>query len=94
MFFCVRYCSGAVKKYPKNSMLGRRQVTDGKVKSNLERDESLVLTTQSCSDLIPGDKIPFYQADEYVWQTYEEVYQKVLKVGSAIRRFGVKPVRN
>jgi hypothetical protein len=26
------FCSGAVKKYPKNRMLGRRQVTDGKVK--------------------------------------------------------------
>jgi hypothetical protein len=40
-------------------MLGRRQVTDGKVKSNLERDENLVLTTQSCSDLILGDKNSF-----------------------------------
>ena len=32
-FFCS--CSGAVKKYPKNMMLGQRQVTDGKVKSSL-----------------------------------------------------------
>ncbi|KAK3118963.1 hypothetical protein QOZ80_9BG0711490 [Eleusine coracana subsp. coracana] len=54
------FFSGAVKKYPKNRMLGRRQVTDGK-------------------------------AGDYEWQTYEEVHQKVLRVGSAIRSFGVKP---
>ncbi|GJN25360.1 hypothetical protein PR202_gb13179 [Eleusine coracana subsp. coracana] len=55
------FFSGAVKKYPKNRMLGRRQVTDGK-------------------------------AGDYEWQTYEEVHQKVLRVGSAIRSFGVKPI--
>ncbi|CAO2144450.1 unnamed protein product [Urochloa humidicola] len=54
------FFSGAVKKYPKNRMLGRRQVTDGK-------------------------------AGEYVWQTYEEVYQKVMRIGSAIRSLGVEP---
>ncbi|CAL4992573.1 unnamed protein product [Urochloa decumbens] len=54
------FFSGAVKKYPKNRMLGRRQVTDGK-------------------------------AGEYVWQTCEEVYQKVMRIGSAIRSFGVNP---
>ncbi|TVU24850.1 hypothetical protein EJB05_27310 [Eragrostis curvula] len=54
------FFSGAVKKYPKNRMLGRRHVIDGKV----------------------GD---------YMWLTYEEVYQKVLRIGSAIRSFGVKP---
>ncbi|TKW01211.1 hypothetical protein SEVIR_8G164900v4 [Setaria viridis] len=54
------FFSGAVKKYPKNRMLGRRQVTGGK-------------------------------AGEYVWQTYEEVHQKVMRIGSAIRSFGVKP---
>jgi len=31
-FFCSS--GGAVKKYPKNRMLGNRQVTDGKVKSS------------------------------------------------------------
>ncbi|WVZ51202.1 hypothetical protein U9M48_002364 [Paspalum notatum var. saurae] len=55
------FFSGAVKKYPKNMMLGRRrQVTDGK-------------------------------AGEYVWQTYEEVYDSAMRLGSAIRSFGVKP---
>ncbi|CAN6372422.1 unnamed protein product [Urochloa humidicola] len=54
------FFSGAVKKYPKNRMLGRRQVTDGK-------------------------------AGEYVWQAYEEVYQKVMRTGSAIRSLGVNP---
>ncbi|RLM58989.1 long chain acyl-CoA synthetase 2 [Panicum miliaceum] len=54
------FFSGAIKKYPKNRMLGQRQVTDGK-------------------------------AGEYVWQTYEEVYQKVMRIGSAIRSFGVNP---
>ncbi|CAD6256684.1 unnamed protein product [Miscanthus lutarioriparius] len=54
------FFSGAVKKYPMNRMLGRRQVTDGK-------------------------------AGEYVWQTYEEVYQKVMRIGSAIRSLGVEP---
>jgi long-chain acyl-CoA synthetase len=32
------------------------------------------------------------QAGDYVWQTYEQVYQKVIKIGAAIRSFGVKPV--
>lgn len=54
------FFSEAVKKYPKNRMLGQRQVSDGK-------------------------------AGDYVWQTYEEVYQKVIKIGAAIRSFGVKP---
>ncbi|XP_066366830.1 long chain acyl-CoA synthetase 2 [Miscanthus floridulus] len=54
------FIRGAVKKYPTNRMLGRRQVTDGK-------------------------------AGEYVWQTYEEVYQKVMRIGSAIRSLGVEP---
>ncbi|CAD6253527.1 unnamed protein product [Miscanthus lutarioriparius] len=55
------FFSGAVKKYPTNRMLGRRQViTDGK-------------------------------AGEYVWQTYEEVYQKVVRIGSAIRSLGIEP---
>lgn len=54
------FFSAAVKKYPKNRMLGRRQVSDGK-------------------------------AGDYVWQTYEQVYQKVIQIGAAIRGFGVKP---
>ncbi|KAG2562696.1 hypothetical protein PVAP13_8KG240800 [Panicum virgatum] len=54
------FFSGAVKKYPKNRMLGQRQVTDGK-------------------------------AGEYVWQTYEEVYQKVMRIGTAIRSLDVNP---
>jgi hypothetical protein len=32
------------------------------------------------------------QAGDYVWQTYEQVYQKVIQIGAAIRGFGVKPV--
>jgi hypothetical protein len=32
------------------------------------------------------------QAGEYVWQTYEEVCQKVMRIGSAIRSLGVEPV--
>lgn len=32
------------------------------------------------------------QAGDYVWQTYEQVYQKVIQIGAAIRAFGVKPV--
>lgn len=27
-----------------------------------------------------------------MWQTYEEVYQKVMRIGSAIRSLGVEPV--
>ncbi|VAI22555.1 unnamed protein product [Triticum turgidum subsp. durum] len=54
------FFSGAVKKYPKNRMLGGRQVSEGK-------------------------------AGDYVWQTYEQVYQKVIQIGAAIRGFGVKP---
>ncbi|KAM0910862.1 hypothetical protein ACQ4PT_013870 [Festuca glaucescens] len=54
------FFSGAVKKFPKNRMLGRRKVSDGK-------------------------------AGDYVWHTYEQVYQKVTKIGAAITSFGVKP---
>ncbi|CAD6333524.1 unnamed protein product [Miscanthus lutarioriparius] len=32
------------------------------------------------------------KAGEYVWQTYEEVYQKVMRIGSAIRSLGVEPI--
>lgn len=32
--FCFSSCSEAVKKYPKNRMLGQRQVSDGKVKQS------------------------------------------------------------
>lgn len=31
------------------------------------------------------------KAGEYVWQTYEEVCQKVMRIGSAIRSLGVEP---
>ncbi|GJN04606.1 hypothetical protein PR202_ga22169 [Eleusine coracana subsp. coracana] len=36
-------------------------------------------------------KVTDGKAGDYEWQTYEEVHQKVLRVGSAIRSFGVKP---
>lgn len=32
------------------------------------------------------------QAQDYVWQTYEEVYELALKIGSAIRQCGVNLV--
>ncbi|AQK58796.1 Long chain acyl-CoA synthetase 2 [Zea mays] len=34
------------------------------------------------------------KAGEYVWQTYEEVCQKVMRIGSAIRSLGVEPACN
>ncbi|CAD6343233.1 unnamed protein product [Miscanthus lutarioriparius] len=34
------------------------------------------------------------KAGEYVWQTYEEVYQKVMRIGSAIGSLGVEPACN
>jgi hypothetical protein len=33
----ILFSSEAVKKYPQNPMLGRRQVTDGKVSAHLNR---------------------------------------------------------
>ncbi|KAJ3697409.1 hypothetical protein LUZ61_001114 [Rhynchospora tenuis] len=50
--------SEAVKKYPQNPMLGRRQVNDGK-------------------------------AGCYMWQTYQQVYDVVMNIGSALRRRGI-----
>uniref|UniRef100_A0A0E0MGC7 Long-chain-fatty-acid--CoA ligase n=1 Tax=Oryza punctata TaxID=4537 RepID=A0A0E0MGC7_ORYPU len=35
-------------------------------------------------------KVSDGKAGDYVWLTYEEVYQKVMKIGSAIRSLGVK----
>ncbi|XP_028115480.1 long chain acyl-CoA synthetase 4-like isoform X3 [Camellia sinensis] len=49
----------SVEKYPRNPMLGRREIVDGK----------------------PG---------KYVWLTYKEVYDIVIKVGNAIRSLGVE----
>ncbi|BAF28460.1 probable CoA ligase CCL6 [Oryza sativa Japonica Group] len=36
-------------------------------------------------------KVSDGKAGDYVWLTYEEVYQKVIKIGSAIRSLRVKP---
>lgn len=35
----------------------------------------------------------FYQAGKYVWLTYKEVYETVVKVGASIRSCGVQKVR-
>jgi hypothetical protein len=37
-FFLFCSCSGAVKKYPNNRMLGRRKVSDGKVEQQIHRE--------------------------------------------------------
>lgn len=34
----------------------------------------------------------FWQAGDYVWLTYEEVYNIVINLGAAIRYVGVQPV--
>ncbi|KAJ7294140.1 hypothetical protein O6H91_Y275800 [Diphasiastrum complanatum] len=57
---CWDIFSQSAKKYPKNTMLGRREILNGK-------------------------------AGKYVWQTYQEVYDQVLKIGSAMRTVGVEP---
>ncbi|CAL5383142.1 unnamed protein product [Camellia sinensis] len=49
----------SVEKFPKNRMLGQREIVNGK-------------------------------AGKYVWLTYEEVYEIVLKVGASIRSCGIK----
>ncbi|GLT78103.1 hypothetical protein SLA2020_496490 [Shorea laevis] len=49
----------SMEKYPNNSMLGRREIVDGK-------------------------------AGEYVWLTYKEVYDIVIRVGNSIRTCGVE----
>lgn len=35
----------------------------------------------------------FLQPGEYIWQTYKEVYEIVIKVGSAIRSLGIEKVK-
>lgn len=37
LIFVILFSSEAVKKYPQNPMLGRRQVTDGKVSAQHSR---------------------------------------------------------
>uniref|UniRef100_A0A0C9RQP3 Long-chain-fatty-acid--CoA ligase n=1 Tax=Wollemia nobilis TaxID=56998 RepID=A0A0C9RQP3_9CONI len=49
----------AVQKHPKNPMLGRREIINGK-------------------------------AGKYTWLTYQEVYDMVIKIGSAIRSCGLE----
>ncbi|KAF7149555.1 hypothetical protein RHSIM_Rhsim02G0242900 [Rhododendron simsii] len=49
----------SVDKYPNNSMLGQREIVDGK-------------------------------AGKYVWLTYKEVYDTVMKLGNSIRSCGVE----
>jgi long-chain acyl-CoA synthetase len=34
------------------------------------------------------------QAGKYVWQTYKQVYDVVIKVGNSIRSCGVEPVKH
>lgn len=34
------------------------------------------------------------KAGKYIWQTYKEVYDIVIRLGNAIRSCGVEPVRN
>lgn len=33
------------------------------------------------------------QAGQYIWLTYQEVYDKSIQIGSSIRERGVNPVR-
>ncbi|XP_058069169.1 probable CoA ligase CCL6 [Magnolia sinica] len=54
------FFSRSVERNPKNPMLGRREITDGKV-------------------------------GPYIWQTYQEVYDKAIQIGSAIRGRGINP---
>ncbi|KAI8569766.1 hypothetical protein RHMOL_Rhmol02G0302600 [Rhododendron molle] len=53
----------SVDKYPNNSMLGQREMVDGK-------------------------------AGKYVWLTYKEVYDTVMKLGNSIRSCGVEEACN
>ncbi|KAE9451973.1 hypothetical protein C3L33_16135, partial [Rhododendron williamsianum] len=53
----------SVDKYPNNSMLGQREIVDGK-------------------------------AGKYVWLTYKEVYDTVIKLGNSIRSCGVAEACN
>nr|AAC33962.1 contains similarity to AMP-binding enzymes (Pfam: AMP-binding.hmm, score: 18.66, 25.90 and 43.55); most similar to acyl-CoA synthetases [Arabidopsis thaliana] len=58
----------AVEKYPNNRMLGRREISNGKVTCYLF--------------------ICF--AGKYVWKTYKEVYDIVIKLGNSLRSCGIK----
>ena len=91
---CFLCCSLSVEKYPNNRMLGRREIVDGKVNYN----EAFCLC-----DLRNSFFSSFYfwlylflflslQPGKYVWQTYKEVYDLVVKVGNSIRSCGIEEV--
>jgi hypothetical protein len=76
-------------------MLGTRENVDGKVKSLL-RYKSFVLWNFSChcstTHAFGLFKCAFYfdtsQHGKYKWQTYQEVYDMVIKDGNSIRSCG------
>lgn len=89
LYLCV--CSMAVEKYPNNPMLGRREIVDGKVLL-LFLFDFLILV--SCYYRFIHLLFDFSQPGKYVWQTYQEVYDIVIKLGNSLRSCGVKDVRS
>lgn len=82
----------SVERNPKNRMLGRREVVDGMVShliNNATRHGFLISILLTLLSFFPF----LMQPGEYVWLTYEEVYDIVLKVGASIRSCGVEKVR-
>lgn len=82
----------SVEKYPDNRMLGEREIIDGKVLLVLFIfwflwlfiSQNLILSSGLCL---------YVQAGKYVWLTYKEVYDTVLKVGDSICSRGINKVR-
>lgn len=80
-----------MKKYPSNRMLGEREMLNGKVRwSSTHSSIFLFLIFVSLINILYI--MLCFQAGKYVWLTYEQVYDLVLKVGNSIRVCGVAQV--
>lgn len=86
----------SVQKNPDSRMLGRREIVNGKVHITTNIFCVFCLTSIICnlfSLYLMITLIGFsLQPGKYVWQTYKEVYDLVVKVGNSIRSCGIEEV--
>lgn len=60
----------------------------------LRRQAWLLIFNSSFFDLSILHESQCLQAGAYEWQTYQQVYDTVIKLGAAMRHVGVNPVHN
>lgn len=73
-------------------MLGEREMLNGKVLCFSIRSLFVFLFFVTLMDIYLPSSILSLQAGKYVWLSYQEVYDLVLKVGTAARLCGVAKV--